>query len=76
MILRVGLPATCIFFNAMLFVYRCYPGKKVAGVFVLTGGWRRGKADLQEGDRYGGGIRRVCNLATPIFLVTCETTKY
>jgi hypothetical protein len=52
----------------LLLMYRCYPEKKISEVFIFAGELSRAKADWREGDCYGGVIRRLCDLAAPIFL--------
>lgn len=52
----------------LLLMYRCHPAKTIQDVFVLTGQLARGKAGWRRGDAYFGTIKRICRLASPIFL--------
>jgi len=59
----------------LLLMYRCYPEKRISDIFTLVGGLIRSKAGWREGDCYGGIIRRLCNLAAPIFLDDMQNHK-
>lgn len=52
----------------LLLMYRCYPEKSIKEVFVFTGELGRANADWRDGDCYGGIIKRLCDLESPIFL--------
>lgn len=52
----------------LLLMYRCRPEKCIRDIFVLVGPLRRGPASWRHGDCYGGRIRRLCRLPSPIYL--------
>ena len=52
----------------LLLMYRCYPEKSIKDIFIFTGELNRAKADWREGDCYGGEIKRICTLDSPIYL--------
>ena len=49
-------------------MYRCYPAKSIKDIFVFTGELNRHKAGWRNGDCYGGEIKKLCELDSPIFL--------
>jgi len=50
-------------------MYRCTPASAITDVFTFDGeAVTRGKAAWRDGDCYAGQIRRLCRLASPIFL--------
>ena len=52
----------------LLLMYRAIPEKCIKDVFVLTGALKVRKAGWRPGNCYGGPIKRVCKLDSPIFL--------
>lgn len=53
----------------VLLMYKCAPISAITDVFVFSGNEiARGRAGWRDGEAYSGEIRRVCKLASPIFL--------
>jgi hypothetical protein len=52
----------------LVLIYRCYPDKKLSDIFVLTGELIKEEAGWRDGECVGGQIKRLCTLASPIFL--------
>lgn len=52
----------------LLLMYRCSPTKTIEDIFLLTSPLHRRKAGWRSGYCYGGIIKRVCKLSSPIFL--------
>ncbi|HEY5234412.1 MAG TPA: hypothetical protein VIK35_12850 [Verrucomicrobiae bacterium] len=52
----------------LLLMYRCSPTKTIQDVFVLNSPLYKRPAGWRIGDCYAGKIKRICRLASPIFL--------
>ena len=52
----------------LLLMYRCYPQTAITDLYVLVGPLSRGQDGWRSGSAYFGAIRRVCHLASPVFL--------
>lgn len=52
----------------LLLMYYTSPACRIHDVFTLTTALKRGNAGWRDGDCYGGRIKRVCRLESPIFL--------
>lgn len=59
----------------LLLMYRCYPEKKISDIYFLKSNLNRGKAGWREGECYGGIIKRICHLDSPIFLEDMRNHK-
>jgi hypothetical protein len=53
----------------VLLMYKCAPLSAITDVFVFSGKViTRGRAGWREGWTYGGEVRRICHLGSPVFL--------
>ncbi|MGC8624678.1 MAG: hypothetical protein ACP5VQ_05375 [Phycisphaerae bacterium] len=52
----------------LLLMYRCHPDQRIEDIFIVRSDLRPGKADWRKGKCYGAEIKRVCMLASPVFL--------
>jgi len=52
----------------ILLMYRCLPVKAITDIYSLRGPLALGRAEWRDGQCYGGDIRKVCHLGSPIFL--------
>jgi len=52
----------------LLLMYRCSPAAEIRDVFILESTLLRGKAAWRDGDCYGGCIKRIATLESPLFL--------
>ena len=50
-------------------MYRCYPNCSITDIFRFTGDkLEKGQAGWRDGNCYGGEVKRICRLESPIFL--------
>jgi hypothetical protein len=52
----------------LLLMYRCYPKKEISDICLLKGDLYRRKAGWRKGSCYGGIIKKIGHLKSPIFL--------
>jgi hypothetical protein len=53
----------------VLLMYRCAPCSAITDIFTFSGdSVSRRDADWRDGEFYGGRIRRICHLDSPLFL--------
>ena len=60
----------------VLLMYRCTPTSAISDVFLFEGcSKKRGRAGWRDGEAYFGAIRRICHLASPVFLVDMQNHR-